>query len=227
MQLHGHEKQRPHELSGGQQQRVALARILIGDPELLLLDEPFSALDNYLREQLQVETQNLLKQFGKDTLLVTHSIDEAYMICDSIALIDNGKVIVKKGTKSLFDDPGSRQAALLTGCKNIVDARKIGEFEVEAPDWGVKFITAMPVEDGVCAIAISSHYFETRMGRNTYPVRFKGEVDEPFERILLFRYENQNDSSPDIWWSIPKGGKLKEMPTALNVAPRSVLPLYS
>ena len=78
MQLNGFEERRPGQLSGGQQQRAAMGRILIGSPELLLLDEPFSALDSHLRGQIQIETQKLLKSFGKDALLVTHSRDEIY-----------------------------------------------------------------------------------------------------------------------------------------------------
>ena len=78
VQLRGLENHKPHQLSGGQQQRTALARILVNKPNLLMLDEPFSALDSHLRDALQLEMLELLKDFDKDVLLVTHNRDEAY-----------------------------------------------------------------------------------------------------------------------------------------------------
>ena len=104
MQLGGFEKHKPHQLSGGQQQRVALARIMIGNPRLLMLDEPFSSLDSHLREQLQIQMLELLKEFGKNVLLVTHSRNEAYKLCGHIALIDDGKIVAHKDAKQLFSD---------------------------------------------------------------------------------------------------------------------------
>jgi molybdate transport system ATP-binding protein len=225
LQIHGLEKHRPSELSGGQQQRVALARILVGSPNLLMLDEPFSALDSHLRGQLQIEMQKLLKKFGKSTLIVTHSRDEAYRLCDRIALIDDGSILSHKGTKELFSDPESRQAALMTGVKNIVDAKKIGEHELIIPSWGITLTTALPLRDGLCAVAIRAHYFNSKTSHNRYPVRFTGQMDEPFEYILQFRYENQDERSPDIWWRLPKDRMPKE-PYELGIAPQNVLPLY-
>ena len=225
-QLWGLEKHRPHQLSGGQQQRVALARILIGNPRLLMLDEPFSALDSHLRGQLQMQLQELLKQFGKDVLMVTHSRDEAYRLCKRLALIDSGGIIVHKDTKELFADPESRQAALLTGCKNIVDAHKTGEFEVEVPQWGIRLKTEKPILDGLCAIGIRAHYFDPSCEQNSYPIRFTGEMEEPFEYIMQFRFENQAEDTPDIWWQTPKYQKSERDTAALGIAPVNVLPLY-
>ena len=137
MQLRGLEKRKPHQLSGGQQQRVAMARIMIGNPKIIMLDEPFSSLDSYLRGKLQVRMRELLTNFGKDVLMVTHSRGEAYRMCRRIALIDGGGIIAYDDTKEIFADPGSIQAAIITGCKNIVEARKSGEYEAEVPKWGV------------------------------------------------------------------------------------------
>jgi len=226
LQLEGLENRKPHELSGGQQQRVALARILVGSPNLLMLDEPFSALDSHLRGQLQIQMMKILERFGKSSLMVTHNRDEAYLLCDNIALVDNGRVVAHKPTKELFDDPESRQAALLTGCKNVEDARKCGEFEVEVPAWGVRFMTAKPVRDGLCAIGIRAHYFYPEVESNRLPVRFTGELEEPFEYILQFRYENQTNAAPDVWWRLAKGSRGAAMPAALGVDPADVLLLY-
>ncbi|MCL2227055.1 MAG: ATP-binding cassette domain-containing protein [Oscillospiraceae bacterium] len=225
LQLHGLEKHRPHELSGGQQQRVALARILVGSPNILMLDEPFSALDSHLRGQLQIQMQKLLRQFGKSVLMVTHSRSEAYRLCNRIALIDDGGILSLKDTKALFSNPESRQVAIMTGVKNIADAKKIGEHELMVRDWGIKLTTALPLKDELCAVAIRAHYFNAKTNYNRYPVRFTDRMEEPFEYILQFRYENQNENSPDIWWRLPKDRMPKE-PYEIGIAPQNVLPLY-
>ena len=87
LQLEGLEKHRPAELSGGQAQRVALARMLVSRPRLLLLDEPFSALDSHLRDQLQPQFLSLLRSYGRQAVMVTHSRDEAYHLCSHLCVI--------------------------------------------------------------------------------------------------------------------------------------------
>ena len=227
MQLNGLENHRPSQLSGGQQQRVALARILVGNPELLILDEPFSALDSHLRGQLLVEIQKLLIRFGKDTLIVTHSRDEAYHLCREIALFDSGEIIAYKDTKQLFIDPESRQAAYITGCKNVVDAKKAAEYEVDVPSWGLKFTTSQPVHDDLCAIGIRAHYFNQKNSQNRFPVNLTNEIEGPFEYIVQFRYKNQIEGSQDIWWLLPKDKRADQFPAELGVSPANIMLLYS
>ena len=92
MHLTGLADQRPGQLSGGQQQRTALARCLINEPDILLLDEPFSALDTWLKEQLLADLKQLLTYYDKDVLLVTHNRDEAYQLCQHIVVLEDGHV---------------------------------------------------------------------------------------------------------------------------------------
>jgi molybdate transport system ATP-binding protein len=226
MQLRGLEKFKPGQLSGGQQQRVALARILAGNPSLLMLDEPFSALDSHLREQVQAETQNLLREFGKESFLVTHSRDEAFGMCDSIALIDSGKLIAYKETKRLFANPESRQAALITGCKNVVDAKKTGEYSAYVPAWDVEFKTSEPVRYDLCAIGIRAHHFDPEAVQNRHPVRIMDETESPFEYKIQFRYENQLEESQNIWWLKPKEKGAERSPSALGAASEDIMLLY-
>lgn len=227
LQLEGLEKHKPAQLSGGQQQRAALGRILVNRPRLLMLDEPFSALDSHLRDQLQIQMKRLLEQYGGTALMVTHSRNEAYHLSDSIALMDEGGFLALKETKALFADPGSVAGASMTGCKNIAAAVKTGEHEVEVPDWGIRLKTGQPVGDDLCAVGIRAHYFGVRTTQNRAATYQTDEMEEPFEWIIRFRYRNQVEGSPDLWWRLPKDRRPQEMPAELGIAPVNVLLLYS
>ncbi|NLC72398.1 MAG: ATP-binding cassette domain-containing protein, partial [Ruminococcaceae bacterium] len=138
MHLDGTEKRRPHQLSGGQQQRVALARILVNEPDVLLLDEPFSALDSHLRFQLEQELKSVIRQFGKTVLLVSHNRDEVFRLTDSIALMSEGKIETIGDKNYVFANPKTKNGAILTGCKNISAIEKLGDNRVFAKDWGIE-----------------------------------------------------------------------------------------
>lgn len=226
MGLSGQRGLYPWQLSGGQQQRTALARMLVSEPKLLLLDEPFSALDAYLREQLQIQVKEILSRFGKDVLLVSHSRDEIYYLCGRTAIMHEGRILKADGTKAVFADPGTRAGAALTGCKNIAAARKTGAYEVEAPEWGIRLKTAEPIRDNVCAVGLRAHYFNPKARENIFPVTQASEREEPFEMRILFRYEGQQEGTPELWWRIPKDRTPAVMPEKLGIAPKNVLPLY-
>ena len=226
-QLDGLENHRPHQLSGGQQQRVALARIWVNRPQLLMLDEPFSALDSHLRLRLQMELKERLSAFGRDVLMVTHSRDEAYHMCGRIAVMESGKIKIVKETKELFADPESICAASITGCKNIASARKIGEYEVEVPDWGIRLTTAKPVRDDVTAVGIRAHYFNTKTLQNRADVVYAGEMEEPFEVSIRFRWVGQRADTEPLLWRVSKEKRGQQFPTALGVAPVNILLLHA
>ena len=217
---------RPGEISGGQAQRTALARILVSRPKLLMLDEPFSALDSHLRLQLQIELKQMLSDYEGTVLMVTHSRDEAYHMCDAVTIVEDGAFDPVRATKPLFADPGSFASARLTGCKNIAAAVKAGEHEIDVPAWNVRFTVDRPVRDGLKGVAFRAHYLNVRTSQNSFPVVYAGEMEEPFEWILLFRYEGQDPSSPPIWWRLPKDKKPQSFPERLGIAPANILPLY-
>jgi ABC-type sulfate/molybdate transport systems ATPase subunit len=110
----------PSELSGGQQQRVALARALATDPDLLLLDEPLSALDAPLRRQLCTELSQTLREWGKLAVLVTHDLSEAYQIADVVVLCEDGRTTDAVPKNDLLWNPSSERVARLIGARNIL-----------------------------------------------------------------------------------------------------------
>ncbi len=112
----------PHELSGGQQQRVAIARALASDPDLLLLDEPFSNVDYHLRRCLMTDIRHILKQRGIAAILVTHDTEEAFTFADTLAFIERGRVMQKGSAASLYHNPVSIALADTMGATNWLDA---------------------------------------------------------------------------------------------------------
>lgn len=123
MRLQGLEKRKPREISGGQQQRVALARALAIQPALLLLDEPFSALDAIVREQLREDLREIHQQFKTTTVFVTHDLSEAFMLADRIAVFEGGRVLQCASRSEIFQRPISRAVAQYTGGRNLLAAQ--------------------------------------------------------------------------------------------------------
>jgi len=110
----------PHELSGGQQQRVALARALAPSPELVLLDEPWSNVDPFLRESLRAEVSEIIRPLGVTVLLVTHDREEAFSLADRIALMRDGAVVQEGTSEEIYFAPVSRWAAEFVGAANVL-----------------------------------------------------------------------------------------------------------
>ncbi|WP_134725760.1 ABC transporter ATP-binding protein [Paracoccus luteus] len=139
--LKGFGRRAAHALSGGQRQRVALARALILKPKVLLLDEPLSALDRKMREQMQVELIKLQRQVGITFVLVTHDQEEALVMSDRIAVMFEGEIAQLDGPEALYARPASRRVADFIGVMNFLPARILGETDrgvtVDAPGFGV------------------------------------------------------------------------------------------
>jgi iron(III) transport system ATP-binding protein len=117
----------PHELSGGQQQRVALARALAPSPELVLLDEPWSNVDPFLRESLRAEVIEIIRPLGVTVVLVTHDREEAFSLANRIALMRNGTVVQEGTPEELYVAPADRWAAEFVGAGNFVPGRLDGD----------------------------------------------------------------------------------------------------
>ena len=131
--LNGLENAYPAKLSGGQAQRVAFARVLSSNAEFLLLDEPFSALDSYLKWQLELEMPKIFKHYG-GAILVTHDRAEVFRLAEKVAVMHNGLISTVDSTRELFINPKTLQAAILTGC-NVSRLKKIADNQFLAVDW--------------------------------------------------------------------------------------------
>lgn len=126
VRLDGFETRRSYELSGGQQQRVALARALINRPAVLLLDEPLAALDRKLRNDMQIELQNLQRNVGITFLLVTHDQEEALSMSDRVCVMRDGRIVQSGSPRELYDRPVNRYVADFVGKTNFFAAEQAG-----------------------------------------------------------------------------------------------------
>ena len=135
LRIKGLEKRHPQYISGGQQQRVALARTLVTDPELLLLDEPFSALDSQVKKKMEKEVIDVRNAFSGTMILVTHSLEEAFRLCSNIAVMDNGRIIQLGTQDEIIHQPANRTVARLTGTENIFDGMVVERYGETAQIW--------------------------------------------------------------------------------------------
>lgn len=138
--LKSYENRKPAELSGGERQRVALARSLVVNPKLLLMDEPFSALDQKLREKMQLEIRKIHKNLGLTTIFVTHDQAEAFKMADEVIVLSHGKIIDQGSPQRIYNNPSSKETLDFIGQKNILDDSYIRPEKVKMSDDGEEFI---------------------------------------------------------------------------------------
>jgi iron(III) transport system ATP-binding protein len=157
VKLAGYEQRYPGELSGGQQQRVAVARALVVEPEILLLDEPLSNLDANLREEMRFEIRRLHEKFGITTLYVTHDQAEAMVISDRIAVLDRGRVAQIGTADDLFHQPRTRFVAEFIGKTNVVQGMAVKPDAVAYSGLTLRVSTGSLVPGTSVALSIRPH----------------------------------------------------------------------
>lgn len=223
--LSGMEKRYPRQLSGGQQQRAALARILASKPEVLLLDEPFSALDSYLKEEIQLDLLELLESYDGQVAMVTHNRDEAYRMSKNIMVVDKGCVKEIGSKNQIFNKPQNVVSARLTGCKNISRANKIDENHVYSLDWNVTFKVASKIPENLTYIGIRAHSFLSSCDFlediNCQRIYLKKYIENMFDVDVLFSFIE--DSDMHIWWKFPKNTNLSEIPNFIAIRPEDIM----
>ncbi len=198
LRLNGLQDRYPHQLSGGQQQRVALARLLAKNPSIILLDEPFSALDFHLKLKLENQLYEAFEGIEKSIVLVSHNRDEVYRFCARAAVMADGRAEHVGGVTELFKRPETVNSAKITGCRNISKIKKIDAHTVEALSWGITLSAAEPVSDDVRAVGIRAHMvgMTDAEGQNVFAYDSMKIGRSPFSTTVLFGF---GGDAPLIW----------------------------
>jgi putative spermidine/putrescine transport system ATP-binding protein len=170
--LGGYGGRRPSQLSGGQQQRVALARSLVLEPKILLLDEPFASLDQHLRERLREEVKDIQQRVGITTLFVTHGQDEALALADRIVVMRDGRVEQADRPEVVYRSPRTPFVAGFIGTMNLVDGEvRDGRFRLAGAD------LPAPIADGPATLAVRPEFLRLAASNAADAVRVHRVID--------------------------------------------------
>lgn len=227
-QLEGLEKRLPSQLSGGQQQRAALARMMIGAPELILLDEPFSALDGPMGDLLRRELKGFLKDYAGDMLMVTHSRDEIFQFCGEVMVLCQGKSLICGETNALFKNPVYLEAARITGCKNFSRIRRLDAHHLEALDWGLTLHVKEEIQEEITHVGIRGHWMvpAEKDQENSMKIELSESMETTFEHRYLVKNQEKPEALP-LWWMLPKTSFTEEtrppLPECLYLPPEHLM----
>ncbi len=220
----------PSQLSGGQQQRVALARAMAIEPDILLLDEPLSALDEHLRTHMLEDLQLCLSTFKGSVLYVTHHMEEAYRLCDRIAVMNNGRIVEIGPKEVIFERPVHLETAKITGVKNIKAAKHNEKGQLEVPEWGITLLyetTGENLAQNVLirpqSVALTDVYAGIRPNRirlanceaeaseNCFDAWVTGIESTPFRSSVYLKFTNASESASDynLTWEMSAEELLK------------------
>jgi molybdate ABC transporter permease protein len=199
----------PREISGGQRQRVAIARCMAMEPDALLLDEPFAALDFHMRRQTEEQLRETLSEFHGPVVFVTHDMEEAFRFCSDLLVLNEGRVIASGPRQELFERPRTVAAARLTGCKNIVSAARVDEYRIAIPAWDCQLSASALVPESITHLGYRSHqvvFPDQAGGENTFPCWLVTTSEAPHEMTLYLRLhrEPRDGDSHHLQADVPK-----------------------
>ena len=195
----------PRQLSGGQRQRAALARILAAEPGVLLLDEPFSALDSFLKWQLEQELREVLERFPGPAVWVSHDRGEVYRNCSRVCVLEDGKSAPAASMAELMANPGTVAAARLSGCKNFAPVRPgPAPGLVEVPAWGL--VLRAPWREGAAALGLRADRVrpEEAGAVNAFPCQVVRVTEDVSSVFAALRPEAASPGAPPLWMELAK-----------------------
>lgn len=197
----------PREISGGQRQRAAIARSMATEPEALLLDEPFAALDPHLRRTTEEQLRETLRGYNGVVIFVTHGMEEAFRFCNQLLVLDRGRVIAEGEKHALFEQPRLVATARLTGCKNIAAAERVDAGRIAVKAWECEL--AVGAADAVRHVGYRSHHFrfqEEAAGENVFPCWLVETNEAPHEMTAYLRLHRAPGpgEGPHVQADIPK-----------------------
>ena len=143
-----------------------------------------------------------MEDYAGNVIMVSHNRDEIYRFSTGLLVMDKGSCLIGGKTKEIFRNPVRKEAAKLTGCKNIAGAEKTGEYEVWVEDWQMRLRTGQPVEDKIRYIGIRAHDLEEVEieGENTFLMELAGQTMAPFEKVYHLKMKDKKDVTKDLWW---------------------------
>jgi molybdate transport system permease protein len=225
----------PKEISGGQRQRMAIARCMAIEPDALLLDEPFAALDPHLRRQMEEQLRETLAGYRGAVIFVTHDMEEAFRFCTDLLVLDSGRVIASGPKHELFERPQTVVAARLTGCKNIAAARRIGADRIAVGAWECELQMTSSVPDAVTHVGVRSHQIVMMPPdneENTFPCWLVSTSEAPHEMTVYLRLHAapqsnepahlQADLPKDVWRAL----SVQPQPWRVKLDPERLLLLH-
>lgn len=217
----------PGQLSGGQQQRTALARILASEPRAILLDEPLSALDSFLKRQLELELAETLRHFPGTVVWVSHDQGEIFRNCCRVCVLDGGRSQCVCTLEDLFRQPDTEAAARLSGCENFADVLPAGT-AVKLPGWGVTLECRRPVPKNLQRAGIRARHLllAEPEAENTFSCRVDRAIQDVFSTVVLLHPIDAAPGAPPlrmeldraVWEALPHQTTL-----TVSVDPKNIL----
>ncbi len=241
MHLQGLGHRYPQQVSGGQQQRVALARALAPNPEVLLLDEPLSALDTYLRSQVEQQLIKTLATYAGMALFVTHNLEEVFRVCPQIMVMAAGQAVAHGTRHQVFERPGSAIAAQITGCKNFSRATPLAPHTLWAEDWACTLKVVEPIPPSLSQVGFRAHqveFVDTPHHPNIFPAWVVSTSETPHRMTLFLKlhrppnheitpncgathtpYDLQVEVFKEKWYALSQ----RPLPWHVHLAPERIL----